>query len=67
MTPSGSPPRFSAKYRGVEFFVRKPSGTNSTGVTSTTPLSDNQVWFIYYDYWQLFKQTIEHACFVYFR
>ncbi|XP_057318493.1 mucin-2-like [Microplitis mediator] len=42
VTPSGSPPRFSAKYRGVEFFVRKPSGTNSTGDTSTTPLLDNQ-------------------------
>ncbi|XP_044577248.1 mucin-5AC-like isoform X3 [Cotesia glomerata] len=42
VTPSGSPPRFSAKYRGVEFFVRKPSDTNSTRVDSTTPLSIDQ-------------------------
>ncbi|XP_034952779.1 mucin-5AC-like isoform X3 [Chelonus insularis] len=36
VTPSGSPPRFSARYRGVELFVRKPNDANSTGNASTT-------------------------------
>ncbi|XP_063987390.1 mucin-2-like isoform X3 [Diachasmimorpha longicaudata] len=40
VTPSGSPARFSARYRGAELFVRKPSGLDSSG--PTTPLTSSQ-------------------------
>ncbi|XP_015117782.1 mucin-5AC [Diachasma alloeum] len=40
VTPSGSPARFSARYRGAELFVRKPSGLDSSG--PTTPLTSTK-------------------------
>ncbi|KAK0167246.1 hypothetical protein PV327_004671 [Microctonus hyperodae] len=38
VTPSGSPPRFSARYRGAELLVRKPNAIDSSGLSQTTPL-----------------------------
>ncbi|XP_034933620.1 mucin-17-like isoform X10 [Chelonus insularis] len=43
VTPSGSPPRFSARYRGVELFVRKPNDANSTGNASTTSFISSSI------------------------
>ncbi|XP_051166416.1 mucin-5AC-like isoform X3 [Leptopilina boulardi] len=42
ITPNGSPPRFSARYKGAELFVRNPSISQSaipTITSSTTPFT----------------------------
>ncbi|XP_046741805.1 mucin-2-like isoform X2 [Diprion similis] len=46
VTPSGQPPRFSARYKGAELFVRRPNAyqpTVPTILSSTTPLTPLQV------------------------
>lgn len=35
ITPNGSPPKFSARYKGAEFFVRKPSTSQPVSPTPT--------------------------------
>ncbi|KAF7384815.1 hypothetical protein HZH68_014427 [Vespula germanica] len=42
ITPNGSPPRFSARYKGAELFVRKPTGYQPT-VPSITSSSTTQI------------------------
>ncbi|XP_015186073.1 PREDICTED: uncharacterized threonine-rich GPI-anchored glycoprotein PJ4664.02-like [Polistes dominula] len=42
ITPSGSPPRFSARYKGAELFVRKSTGYQAT-VPSITSSSTTQI------------------------
>lgn len=46
ITPSGAPPKFSAKYRGAELFVRRPvlyHPTVTSVVSSTSPSSITEV------------------------
>lgn len=45
ITPNGSPPRFSARYKGAELFVRKPSigqavvpSITTSSTTISTPI-----------------------------
>ncbi|XP_043489312.1 mucin-17-like [Polistes fuscatus] len=42
ITPNGSPPRFSARYKGAELFVRKSTGYQAT-VPSITSSSTTQI------------------------
>nr|XP_031836067.1 mucin-5AC-like isoform X2 [Nomia melanderi] len=43
ITPNGSPPRFSARYKGAELFVRKPSNVYQPTVPSITSSSTTPV------------------------
>lgn len=51
ITPSGSPPRFSARYKGAELFVRKPNVLEPAGpflTSSTTPFPPTEVRYLSY-------------------